>query len=172
MPDDFNKYVISHSQILDSTFISKTSKGRQGKGIVLLKHPRDLGLKKIGENDDIVIQRYIDDPLLIDNKKHDLRLYLTILSVEPMIAYLNEEGLARFCTQDYQKPNQHNIDDPSIHLTNYSLNKHCENYEFSDEVCEENNGSKRTLKSYWKSVQAHRLDPDYVIRLFGPNSVG
>lgn len=78
--------------------MSKVNKGCQGYGIKLLKDPKALRLKKVGENDDMVIQKYIEEPLLIDNKKHDLRLYLIVLSLDPLIAFLNEEGLARFCT--------------------------------------------------------------------------
>ena len=39
--------------------------------------------------------------MLIGKKKHDLRIYLLIARVEPFVAFLNEEGLARFCTEDY-----------------------------------------------------------------------
>ena len=43
--------------------------------------------------------------MLIDNKKFDLRIYVLITSTDPFIAYVNKEGLARFCTVDYVSPN-------------------------------------------------------------------
>ena len=147
------------------------NKGCQGYGIKLLKHPKDLRLKKVGDNDDMVIQKYIEDPLLIDNKKHDLRLYLIVISLDPLIAYLNEEGLARFCTQDYERPTKDNIDNLSIHLTNYSQNKTNKEYVFSNELTEDNDGSKRTLTSYWKSIERHGHDSNLVsfhpVSMFG-----
>ena len=49
----------------------------------------------------MVIQQYIADPMLIDKKKFDLRLYILIANIEPFIVYFNDEGMARFCTEDY-----------------------------------------------------------------------
>ncbi len=66
--------------------------------------------------------------MIIDKKKFDLRLYVLISSVEPFIAYLHDEGLARFCTEDYEPPSKTNIKNPFIHLTNYSLNKENQKY--------------------------------------------
>jgi hypothetical protein len=76
---------------------------------------------------------------------------------------LNEEGLARFCTQDYEKPTKDNIDNLSIHLTNYSQNKTNDDYVFSNELTEDNNGSKRTLTSYWKAIERNGFNSKSVI---------
>ena len=53
----------------------------------------------------IIAQHYIDPPLIIDKKKFDLRIYVLVASLDPLIVYINDEGLARFCTEDYQAPN-------------------------------------------------------------------
>ena len=45
-----------------------------------------------------LVQRYIENPLLVNNKKFDIRLYVVIKGVDPIEAYVYEEGLARFCT--------------------------------------------------------------------------
>lgn len=48
----------------------------------------------------------MDDPLLIEGKKHDLRLYLLLIQAGKngdFVAFLCEEGLARFCVEDYEK---------------------------------------------------------------------
>jgi tubulin polyglutamylase TTLL6/13 len=50
-------------------------------------------------------------------------------------------AFARFCTEPYQKPNQSNIDNCFMHLTNYAINKNSEN--FND--AEGDEGHKRSL---------------------------
>ena len=53
----------------------------------------------------MVAQLYIHKPLLVDNLKFDLRLYVIIVGIKEgeggMQAYLVDEGLARFCTNLY-----------------------------------------------------------------------
>ena len=71
------------------------------------------------------------------------------------MAFLNEEGLARFCTVDYEEPNKDNLDRDFMHLTNFSINRRSENFVNTDELNEVNAANKRTLSSYWKSVEQH-----------------
>ena len=49
-----------------------------------------------------------------------------------------------------------------MHLTNYSMNKNSENFIYTEELTKINNGSKRTLTSYWKSVREEGYDPNQV----------
>lgn len=162
IPEDYDDYVETHKSNPKRTYISKVNKGSQGYGITLIRNPKELSVKKVGKGDDMIVQRYIARPLLLKGKKHDLRLYVNIVSVEPFYAYLNEEGLARFCTVDYEEPNAENYADGGIHLTNYSQNKTKDGYVYTSEVTEINEGSKRTLESYWKSLEAEGMLPDEV----------
>jgi hypothetical protein len=70
-----------------------------------------------------VIQEYVDEPLLLDGLKFDLRLYVLVLSVQPLTGYLFRQGMARFATNKYKRPTDKNLRDVFMHLTNYSLNK-------------------------------------------------
>lgn len=62
------------------------------------------------------------------HKKFDARLYVVIKGVDPIEAYLCEEGLARFCTQNYRKPDAMNMRNMYMHLTNFSLNKNSDKF--------------------------------------------
>ena len=43
----------------------------------------------------MVVAKYIDNPLLVNGHKWDLRLYVVVTSYDPLIIYLYEEGLVR-----------------------------------------------------------------------------
>ena len=43
----------------------------------------------------VIIQEYISNPLLIDNLKFDVRVYVLMTSIEPLKLYVYEDGLVR-----------------------------------------------------------------------------
>lgn len=113
------------------------------------------------EYKELLVQRYIKTPLLLDNKKFDLRLYVLIAGFDPIRAYLADEGLARLCTEDYQVPHAGNLKQMFIHLTNYSLNKESENYKPpTEDFLNDDSGSKRLLTTAWKTLaeQGHDVE--------------
>jgi hypothetical protein len=75
-------------------------------------------------------EEYIHNPFLIDSLKFDLRIYVLITSIKPLEIHICDEGMVRFATVNYQKPNENNLDQIYMHLTNYSLNKRNESYKY------------------------------------------
>lgn len=69
-----------------------------------------------------VVQRYVDNPLLIDGYKFDLRIYVVVLSYDPLKVYINDEGLVRLATERYSSAPE-TLQSRTMHLTNYSVNK-------------------------------------------------
>ena len=67
-----------------------------------------------------MVQQYIQNPLLIDGYKWDLRIYVAVTSINPLRIYVYEEGLVRFASEKYDTSDLKNI---FSHLTNYSINK-------------------------------------------------
>ncbi len=76
--------------------------------------------------------------------------------MDPFIAYLNYEGLARFCTEEYKIPSTENFKNYYMHLTNYSLNKDNPIFRLPDaqtNILDINSAHKRTLTSIWRSLE-------------------
>ncbi len=73
-----------------------------------------------------MISRYLDNPLLLNGHKFDLRIYVVITSFDPLRIYVYREGLVRFASQKYQNVDLSSADAKYTHLTNYSINKNNE----------------------------------------------
>uniref|UniRef100_A0A8C5ZZH5 Tubulin tyrosine ligase like 13 n=1 Tax=Marmota marmota marmota TaxID=9994 RepID=A0A8C5ZZH5_MARMA len=99
------------------------------------------GLKEVGEDEEwtvywtdcsVSLERVMDmkrfQPFLIDGFKFDMRIYVLITSCDPLRIFMYEEGLARFATMPYVEPSHNNLEDVCMHLTNYAINKHNENF--------------------------------------------
>jgi Tubulin-tyrosine ligase family len=83
-------------------------------------------ISEVPLNESLVISRYIDNPLLINGLKFDLRLYVLVTSFDPLKIYVYNEGLVRFASEPYNTSNiKQNV---YAHLTNYSINKKSENF--------------------------------------------
>jgi len=129
--------------------IAKPSRGWGGGGIFLFKGQFNPPFS----NNEFVIQKYISKPLLVEKKKFDLRLYVLIKRLDPLECYFCNEGLVRFCTEDYKKPTKENTKDLWMHLTNFWLNKEHVNYINPQEYGEENKGSKRLLSKFFQQLE-------------------
>jgi len=46
--------------------------------------------------DNIMVCKYISNPLLIDGFKFDVRVYVAVTSYDPLLIYMYEEGLTRW----------------------------------------------------------------------------
>jgi len=133
------------------TYIVKPDAGAMGRGIHLVQREEDLDLSNPDFNG-WVVQEYIDKPFLIDQYKFDLRLYVLVTCVDPLRIYLFDEGLARFATSKYQAPSVSNLHTMHMHLTNYSINKHSDEYVSAES--DPNKGSKRRLTAVMQSLRA------------------
>lgn len=147
------------------TYIAKPLAGAQGDNIVLFE---DLSKLPYTLKDEVVVQRYIGNPFLLDGIKFDLRIYVCVtgLNTGEMHAFVCDEGLARFCTEKYEKPTKDNFKKAYMHLTNYSLNKMSEEYvqdpQNEDDILQPNSGTKRTLTALFKQIAKQEGSEDLV----------
>ncbi|CAK72356.1 unnamed protein product (macronuclear) [Paramecium tetraurelia] len=74
-------------------------------------------------------------------------------------SYINEEGLARLCTENYQDITSSNLSNVYMHLTNYSLNKNSQNFIIHPPDFQKMNlGTKRTYTSAKKTLMKMGID--------------
>lgn len=67
------------------------------------------------------------------------------------------EGLARFATVKYVKPNKKNCSNFTMHLTNYAVNKKSPNFVFNNNENNDDIGHKRSLSSVLKVIEMNQL---------------
>ena len=129
-------------------YIVKPENSCQGQGIFLTRN-----WESVSPKDQMVAQRYLLKPHLIDGLKYDLRLYVFINGISPLRMYLYKDGLARFATCKYKKPHDRNLDNLFMHLTNYAINKDAENYVEAAGPSSEAIASKRSYQYILNEIE-------------------
>ena len=84
-------------------------------------------LKKINTNkkyqsSKLILQKYIEKPLLYKKRKFDMRIW--VLLTHKMETYIFKEGHLKATSYVYDSQSKN----PYVHLTNYSIQKYCENF--------------------------------------------
>ncbi len=149
-----------------TTFILKPDAGCQGKGITLVQTEaqaqtalRDLGVigpetgtnksgfANVRKTASVVAQKYVSDPFLIDGRKFDLRVYVLVTCADPLRVFVYDDGLVRFCTNNYEAPDAKNLHDACMHLTNYAVNKNSENFVRAEDVDKAARQSRNVFES-------------------------
>ncbi|KAL3870089.1 hypothetical protein ACJMK2_042702 [Sinanodonta woodiana] len=154
LPSDYtllqNYYKDLRAKKKNKTFIIKPANGAQGHGISLFKNP-----EKITASEHFIVQEYVDNPLLLDGYKFDLRIYVLVTSCDPLRIFLFNDGLVRMSTEKYLSPSEGNLSHLFMHLTNYSVNKHNEYYE---KGTSNDTGSKRSIKAFNEYLRRNDRD--------------
>lgn len=107
----------------------------QGKGIFLFQKLNEITdwADSSTAPEPYIVQRYIYDPLLIGNKKFDLRIYVLVVSHNPLTIYLYRSGFARFTHYRYEMNDISSLGKCPVylesHITNVAFQKNSENYD-------------------------------------------
>ncbi|KAL0241523.1 hypothetical protein GEMRC1_006758 [Eukaryota sp. GEM-RC1] len=99
----------------------------QGKGIFLISTPKQVlewkrTLTSESEKNAYIVQKYIENPLLIGGRKFDLRIYVLVTSYAPLNVFLYREGFARFSSSQFSMSSE-DISNHYVHLTNVAIQK-------------------------------------------------
>lgn len=110
----------------------------------------------------MIASQYIFNPMLIDDYKFDLRVYVAITSINPLRVYMYEEGLTRFATVKYNQSSKKQS--RYVHLTNYSLNKFNANFINNTDADVDDQGSKWSLTALRRKMAAIGIDHDKIFK--------
>ena len=105
-------------------WIIKPSNLSRGRGISVSNKLSTI-LDSHDDSNQIIVQKYIENPLIILGRKFDIRQWVLVTNLNPLTIWIWEEPYLRFGAEDY------NINDMSnlfSHLTNNSIAKHSEHF--------------------------------------------
>ncbi|XP_051662701.1 tubulin polyglutamylase TTLL5 isoform X5 [Manacus candei] len=151
LPTEYQDFCNTYSKDRGPWIVKPVASSR-GRGVYLINNPNQIVVE-----DNILVSRYINNPLLIDDFKFDVRLYVLVTSYDPLVIYLYEEGLARFATVRYDQASK-NIKNQFMHLTNYSVNKKSGDYVSCDDPEVEDYGNKWSMSAMLRYLKQEGRD--------------
>ncbi|XP_030380051.1 tubulin polyglutamylase ttll-4 [Scaptodrosophila lebanonensis] len=146
LPLEYRDLMVAHNK-QRGPWIVKPAASSRGRGIFIVNTP-----DQIPQDEQVLVSKYIADPLCIDGHKCDLRIYVLVTSFDPLIIYLYEEGLVRLATVRYDR-HADNLWNPCMHLCNYSINKYHSDYIRSSDAQDEDVGHKWTLSALLRHLK-------------------
>jgi len=119
MPHDLDRLRAAAEAAPETIWIQKPKRAANGEGIRLLH-----GVAEADIDDEWIVQEYVADPFLLPGHpyKHVLRVYVLVLSLDPLVVYVHESGVVKFTTKRYST-NDEALDNPVIHLTNPAIQR-------------------------------------------------
>lgn len=80
-----------------------------------------------------IVQKYMENPLIIANRKFDMRQWVLVADWNPLTIYFYDEFYARFSVEEYTT-NSDSLENCFVHLVNNSIGKNSENFHKSFEA--------------------------------------
>jgi len=146
-------------------WIVKPAANACGRGIFITDNVAEIPSGG-GEEGNVIVSEYISNPLLLDKRKFDLRIYAAVTSFDPLRVYMYDEGLVRLTTVEYNS-DVSSLNNRFVHLTNYSVQK--KNKDFiqhnktnQEEEEDEGKASKWPLTAFRERLKAMRADVDAI----------
>ena len=137
----FNKYIAKVESLLNSLqqflpqyklnghkniWILKPSNLSRGRGVTCVDSLEPIEQSLTATNDTgVIVQKYIENPLIINKRKFDIRQWVLVTSLNPLTIWMWKEPYLRFGAEDYVMDDLNNI---YSHLTNNSIAKHSIQY--------------------------------------------
>lgn len=150
---DYQMGVVNNTQ--NAWILKPGENSNRGNGIVItdnIKEIRDY-IESNSSFHTIVVQKYIENPFLINKRKFDIRLYVLITSVNGVLqCYFYNEGYLRTASKEFSLKT---LDNKYIHLTNDAIQQHC------DEYGKFENGNKLSYSDFQRYLDSHNLNINF-----------
>jgi tetratricopeptide (TPR) repeat protein len=104
-----------------------------------------------------VIQRYIDNPYLLNGRKFHARVYVMVSGADPLRAYVYREGIARIAPEPYATDDAA-LARPGIHVTNTALHLKHPDLRVDTDPAKENAGNIWTMSAVYRQMAADGVD--------------
>nr|XP_021182875.2 tubulin glycylase 3A isoform X2 [Helicoverpa armigera]XP_049708273.1 tubulin glycylase 3A-like isoform X2 [Helicoverpa armigera] len=137
-------------------WIVKPGNKCRGRGIQLMNNIKDIiGLINIpAQKTRYVVQKYIENPLVIYNTKFDIRQWFLITNCQPLTIWVYKDSYLRFSSQIFSLSNYHE----SVHLTNNAVQTKYKNVSERDKALpDENMWDCHTFKAYLRQIGKYEL---------------
>jgi hypothetical protein len=95
------------------------------KNLIMKYCRKDSTTEGIDKANRFVVQKYIEEPLLVEGRKFDIRVWVLITHEQD--CYFFKEGYLRTSSAEY-KIDVENLENKFVHLTNNAVQKHSDKY--------------------------------------------
>lgn len=107
-------------------WIAKPAGLSRGRGIQVFSNLDEISVYTGGKEKNWIVQKYIENPLIVKNRKFDIRIWVLVTNLNPLTIWFWDKPYVRFPAANY---NDENLKDRFIHLTNNSVAKNTKDHE-------------------------------------------
>ena len=143
LPEQYKEWTRATERDRSTTYIMKPKNSSNARRIKVIKPSKR---KYIPRTKSCILQKYIEDPYLLKKKKFDIRLYVLVLSYDPLVIYLYNDGLVRFCSKSFTMNNTSRF----THCCNVSVNKKDNSYVAPESNTFSEGHDKWPLRCLWE----------------------
>ena len=104
-----------------NVWIVKPGRSSRGRGIECFATLDDIAVYARDPKAHFVVQKYIERPLLIRDRKFDIRQWVLVTSWNPLTVYFYQDAYLRFCRAGFRMGAW---DEHDLHLANNAVQKH------------------------------------------------
>lgn len=127
----------------------------RGRGIRCFNNLYDIADYCLGVPTQFVVQKYIENPLVIEGRKFDIRQWVVVQDFSPPKIWFYEECYLRFTNEEYSLDNIYNR---FVHLTNESLQKHSKKHNRDKAMWTMSEFASHIGAENWRRIQEQLKD--------------